>query len=494
MSEESLTQSQACPHHEVIVVGAGLAGIGAAIKLHQAGMDFLVLEKAAEIGGVWRENTYPNCGCDVPSPLYSYSFAPNPNWQHFFAKQHEIKNYTFETAKQFGVMGAIKCHHEMLKATWCTEKKIWYLHTSKGLYSSRFVIMACGPMHKPTVPKIEGFETFTGTSFHSAQWQHDYDLQNKRVAVIGTGASAIQFVPAIVDQIKQLTLFQRTPPWVLPKMDWRIPSRWQKRFKRFPFILSLLRKVIYLQFEFLNTSLNWPKLRLRLQNGALKNIHRSIKNEDLRAKLTPTFAIGCKRILMSNTWYKALSQEKVVVTNGVQKIRGNSIIASDGTSAEVDAIIFATGFEVANPPIAERIFGSAGISLAEQWQGSPEVYLGTTTKDCPNLFLTFGPNLYTFSSAFVIIEAQLKYIMSALLKVRSKNIKSLQLNEERSTQYNNKVQQALQSTVWNNGGCTSYFIDKTGRNSTNWPWTTFTLRKRLRRFNLKDYNIEKVSP
>ena len=182
------------------------------------------------------------------------------------------------------------------------------------------------------------------------------------------------------------------------------------------------------------------------------------------------------------------------MTNGVQKIRGNSIIASDGTSAEVDAIIFATGFEVANPPIAERIFGSAGISLAEQWQGSPEVYLGTTTKDCPNLFLTFGPNLYTFSSAFVIIEAQLKYIMSALLKVRSKNIKSLQLNEERSTQYNNKVQQALQSTVWNNGGCTSYFIDKTGRNSTNWPWTTFTLRKRLRRFNLKDYNIEKVSP
>jgi len=292
MSEESLTQSKACHHHEVIVVGAGFAGIGAAIKLHQAGMDFLVLEKAAEIGGVWRENTYPDCGCDVPSPLYSYSFAPNPHWQHFFAKQHEIKNYTFETAKQFGVMGAIKCHHEMLKATWCTEKKIWYLHTSKGLYSSRFVIMACGPMHKPTVPKIEGFDTFTGTSFHSAHWQHDYDLQNKRVAVIGTGASAIQFVPAIVDQIKQLTLFQRTPPWVLPKMDWRIPSRWQKRFKRFPFILSLLRKFIYLQFEFLNTSLNWPKLRLRLQNGALKNIHRSIKNEDLRAKLTPTFAIG----------------------------------------------------------------------------------------------------------------------------------------------------------------------------------------------------------
>ena len=494
MNEESLIQSEACHHHEVIVVGAGFAGIGAAIKLHQAGMDFLVLEKASEIGGVWRENTYPDCGCDVPSPLYSYSFAPNPNWQHFFAKQHEIKNYTLDTAKKFGVMGAIKCHHEMLKAIWCTERKIWYLHTSQGLYSSRFVIMACGPMHKPTVPKIEGLETFTGTSFHSAQWQHDYDLKNKRVAVIGTGASAIQFVPAIVDQIKQLTLFQRTPPWVLPKMDWRIPSRWQKRFKRFPFILALLRKVIYLQLEFLNSSLNWPKLRLRLQNGALKNIHRSIKDDDLRAKLTPNFAIGCKRILMSNTWYKALSQKKVLVTHGVQKIRGNSIIASDGTSAEVDAIIFATGFEVANPPIAERIFGSGGISLTEQWQGSPEVYLGTTTKDCPNLFLTFGPNLYTFSSAFVIIEAQLKYIMGALLKVHSKNINTLQLNEKKSTQYNNKVQQALQSTIWNSGGCTSYFIDKTGRNSTNWPWTTFTLRRRLRRFNLKDYNIEKVSP
>ena len=221
---------------EVIVVGAGFAGVGAAIKLREAGFDFAVLEKAGQIGGVWRENSYPDCACDIPSALYSYSFAPNPNWSSFFAPREEIRQYTVDTAKKFGVADSIRVNHELLESRWNPQTGHWDLKTSAGQYSARFVIMACGPMHKPVTPAIKGMESFPGESFHSAQWNHDCDLSGKRVAVVGSGASAIQFVPAIEGQVKQLTLFQRTPPWVLPKMDFAIPQKWQRRFARFPLL------------------------------------------------------------------------------------------------------------------------------------------------------------------------------------------------------------------------------------------------------------------
>jgi cation diffusion facilitator CzcD-associated flavoprotein CzcO len=477
-------------HFEVIVVGAGFAGIGAAIKLREAGFDFIVLEKCAEIGGVWRDNTYPDCACDIPSALYSFSFAPNPNWSSFFARQEEIRDYTIDTASKFGVKDSILLNHELLKAHWNQDQKVWQLHTSAGNYTARFVIMACGPMHKPVTPTLKGLETFTGSSFHSAQWDHSVDLTGKKVAVIGSGASAIQFVPAIASRVTQLTLFQRTPPWVLPKLDVPISVRWQGIFKRFPPVQSLLRQLLYLQFELLNRSLKHPKLIKRLQDAARRNICRSIKDEGMRARLTPDYAIGCKRILQSNSWYRALAKPHVQVVDSVAEVKGNSVIAKNGNGCEADVIIFATGFEVANPPIAERIVGASGITLAQQWRGSPEVYLGTVADDCPNCFLTFGPNLYTFSSAFVIIEAQLKYIMSALTTLRARRAGSFTVDEQRSRPYNEKLQSALQATVWNSGGCVSYFIDKNGRNSTNWPWTTFYMRRRLAKFRPDDYIIQ----
>lgn len=475
---------------EVIVIGAGFAGIGAAIKLREAGFDFVVLEKAAAIGGVWRDNNYPDCACDIPSALYSFSFAPNPNWSHFFARQEEIRNYTIDTAEKFGVMDSIRVNHELLQAKWNTVEKKWALQTSEGDYSARFVIMACGPMHKPVTPVIKGMDTFTGTSFHSAQWDHQCDLSGKKIAVIGSGASAIQFVPAIESTVSQLTLFQRTPPWVLPKLDFPLSPRWQRIFERFPFVQSLLRKLLYGQFEFLNRSLKHPRLIKRLQAAALKNIYRSVKDKELQERLKPNYLIGCKRILQSNTWYRALAKPHVDVVGSVAEIRGNTVIASDGSQCEADVIIFATGFEVANPPIAERIVGAKGVVLAEQWQGSPEVYLGTVAEDCPNCFLTFGPNLYAFTSAFVIIEAQLKYIIDGLKKVRARHIGSFMVDRQKNQPYNARLQSSLQSTVWNSGGCVSYFIDKNGRNSTNWPWTTFYMRLRLGNFRLGDYIIE----
>lgn len=490
-TSSSAVEPQQAQSHEVIIIGAGFAGIGAAIKLRQAGVNFLLLEKANEVGGVWRENTYPDCACDVPSALYSYSFAPNPDWNRLFAEQQEIKAYSQNTAEKFGIMENIRFNHELKQSRWNDADKRWNLETSGGHYSADFVIMACGPMHKPLIPHIKGIETFNGKTFHSATWDNDYDLSDKRVAVIGSGGSAIQFVPAIQPKLKQLTLFQRTPPWVLPKVDTEISERWKHIFKVLPFTQSLFRKALFLQFEFLNHNLKNPWFSQRLERAATKHIHRGVKDEDLRKKLTPDYALGCKRILLSNNWYHALAKENVDVVASVTEIQGNKVIASDGSSCEADVIIYGTGFEVSNPPIGELVYGADGKTLAEQWAGSPQAYLGTMTANCPNLFLTLGPNLYTYTSAFVIIEAQIKYICSAIKKARSKKIATIEVNQDTCAVLNKKIQSSLQGTVWNSG-CSSYFIDKNGRNSTNWPWSTMKMRRRLNDFKLKDYLIEKV--
>lgn len=478
-------------HHEVVVIGAGFAGIGSAIQLKAAGIDFVVLEKADAIGGVWRDNHYPDCGCDVPSALYSYSFAPHPGWSRMFAKQPEILAYTQDTAKRFGVLDSIRLNTELTKATWRQDRKHWHVQTSRGNYSARFLVMACGPMHVPVMPRIEGLDSFGGPHFHSARWDHACDLRDKRVAVIGSGASAIQFLPEIQRTVKTLTLFQRTAPWVLPKMDAPISPGWQRIFRALPFVQALLRKLLYLQFELLNSGLKYPWLVKRLQRVGKQAIRKGIRDPGLQARVTPDFSLGCKRILLSNRWYRALDKPNVSVRGGIAEIQGNTLVAADGTRCEVDAIIFATGFEVADPPIAQRIFGASGQALSEVWRGSPQAYLGTMAQDCPNLFLTFGPNLYTFTSAFVIIEAQLKFILSAIRAARTMGLAAIAVDPERSARYNAQVQEALRRTVWNSG-CSSYFIDRNGRNSTNWPWSTSTLRRRLARFAPDDFLTERA--
>jgi len=472
---------------DVIVVGGGFAGIGVAIRLRQAGFDFILLEKAAELGGVWRENSYPDCACDVPSSFYSFSFAPKADWSHVFAHQSQIKRYAADTAQAFGVSDAIRFGHEMIEARWDPAAARWQVETNRGRFVARFVVMASGPMHKPVIPALPGMETFPGPSFHSAKWNHDVDLRGKRVAVIGTGASAIQFVPAIQPEVGCMAVFQRTAPWVLPKLDAPVSPTWQGRFRRHPITQRALRRLLYVQFEFLNWSLNKPRLRQRLEKAALGNAFRSIKDEGLRAKVVPNYSIGCKRILQSNVWYRALAQPNVSVLGGVQRVEGSTIVSSDGTRFEADVVVFATGFQVANPPIAENIVGASGRTLAEQWNGRPAAYLGTTVADCPNCFLMLGPNLYAFSSAFVMIEAQIDYVLSALTEARKRGIGTLALRPAPLEAYNAELQAALGTTVFNTGGCTSYFIDRTGRNSTNWPWTVSKLRRRLRRADLGDY-------
>jgi cation diffusion facilitator CzcD-associated flavoprotein CzcO len=477
-------------HHEVVILGAGFAGIGAAIMLRKAGIDFVVLEKALSVGGVWRENTYPDCACDVPSAFYCYSFAPNPAWSHLFAKQPEIKRYAEDTVAQTGIGESIRFGHELQAARWNAGSALWELDTSAGPCTARFIIVATGPMHEPVTPALPGLESFTGERFHSAAWNHAVELRGKRVAVIGTGASAIQFVPAIQPLAASLTVFQRSAPWVLPKLDSRITPRWQQRFARFPVLQSALRGLLSAQFELLNGSLKRPRARQRLQSSALRNIHRSVRDPQLRARLTPDFDIGCKRILQSNSWYPALAQPNVTVTSDVKEIRGNTLIASDGSTHEADVIIFGTGFQVSEPPIATRITGLSGRPLAELWGGSPQAYLGTTVPDCPNCFFTLGPNLYAFSSAFVMIESQVDYILGALGHARERGLRSLRPRAQAVADYNRDLQTALETSVFNTGGCSSYFIDRNGRNSTNWPWSIRELRRRLRRFDAAAYETE----
>lgn len=482
-------------NHQVIILGGGFAGIGAAIKLREAGItDFVLLEKAAELGGVWRENTYPGCACDVPSALYSYSFAPNPKWSRVFAGQAEIKQYLQDVADKHDVMKHVKFQHEALSAGWSDAESCWQIQTPHGELRARFVIMACGPMHEPVLPQVPGLVSFSGEIFHSSQWRHDIDLKGKRVAVVGTGASAIQFVPAIQPLVEQMTVFQRTPHWVLPKMDQALPALIQTLFKRLPLVQQAVRGGIYGIFETLNGGMQSVAAMKQFQRLALLNLKLTVKDPDLRRRLTPNYVIGCKRVLQSSDWYPALIKPNVnVVSSALAQVQGNTLIAADGSQCEADVIILGTGFEIAEPPIAKRIFNRHGESMADVWQGSPEGYMGTMVADCPNGFLMFGPNIAVSSSALIIIEAQLAYIIDAIRQAQAQDITSIEIDPVRTAEFNDRVQAALQDSVWNKGGCSSYFIDRNGRNSTVWPWTTLEMRRQLSRFNLDEYIVNKQS-
>ena len=478
--------------YRVIVVGGGFAGVGATIKLKEAGIeDFILLEKAHEMGGVWRENTYPGCACDVPSALYSYSFAPNPAWSRVFAEQKEIKQYLFDVVEHYDVMPHVRLNCEALKAQWCDVENCWIIQTAQGELRSQFAILACGPMHEPVLPKVKGIEDFKGEIFHSSQWRHDLDLTGKRVAVIGTGASAVQFVPQIQPLVENLTIFQRTAQWILPKSDMPLVKPLRTLFKLLPITQQLMRGSVYGIFETINGGIQSTAAMREFQKLAQWHLNHYIKDKTLRAKLTPNFIIGCKRILQSNNWYPSLAQPNVdVIASGLAEVQGNVLIASNGERAEADVIILGTGFEIAEPPIANRVYNRFGQRMSEVWQGSPEGYMGTMVADCPNGFLMFGPNVAVSSSAFIIIEAQLNYIVDALKQAIELDIQTIETDPFVMQLFNEKVQAALQKTVWNTGGCQSYFIDRNGRNSTVWPWTTFKLKEQMHRFNLEEYRID----
>ncbi|MET0132973.1 MAG: NAD(P)/FAD-dependent oxidoreductase [Kibdelosporangium sp.] len=470
----------------IVVIGAGASGIGAAIQLKRRGMnDFVVLEKAHEIGGTWRDNTYPGCACDVPSALYSFSFAPNPEWSRAFATQPEIRRYLTDTASRYGVREHIRCGVQVLDARWNAATSRWDLATTEGRHTAQILIAGTGPWHEPRIPDVPGLTDFPGEMFHSARWNHDYDLTGKRVAVIGTGASAVQFVPAIRPQVGTLHLFQRTAQWVLPKPDHYVSHAERWLLRNFPSVQRALRAAEYAGMEALGVGFRHPQLLRLVQKIGLLHLRYVVKDPGLRRALKPDYTLGCKRLLLSNTYYRSLTKPNVHVhPTAARTVEGRTVVGADGSRSEVDAIIFGTGFHILDMPIASRVRDAAGRTLNEIWQGSPQAYLGTSVSGFPNLFLLLGPNLGTgHTSAFTILESQLAYVMDAVQAIRRNKWSSMDVRQEIQDAYNTEVQRALRTTVYNAGGCSSYYLDSNGRNSFSWPWSTPAMTRRIRDFD-----------
>lgn len=477
-------------HHEVAVIGAGISGLGAGVRLRQAGVEnFVILEKAESVGGTWRDNTYPGCACDVPSALYSYSFAPNPEWSRAFARQPEIRDYIETVADRFELRPHLRFGVEVNRAQWDDTEKLWRLDTSNGEVTARFVVAATGPWHEPLIPDVPGLDSFEGPAFHSSRWNHDVDLAGKRVAVVGSGASAVQFVPRIQREVAELHLFQRTAQWVLPKPDHPVPGIEKLLMRRVPLAQRALRNAEYAGMETMGVGFRHPRVLRAMQRLGRRNLHKAIKDPELRAALTPDYTLGCKRILMSNHYYPALAKPNVTVRpTAVSEIKPNSVTGADGVETEVDVVIFGTGFHILDMPVADRVFDGAGRSLADIWQGSPRAYLGTTIAGFPNAFVLLGPNLGTgHSSAFMVLESQLNYMISTITRSRRDGWTCFSVKPEVEARYNESVQRALGGTVYNNGGCSSYYLDVNGRNSFSWPWSTVAMRRRVREFSPDDY-------
>jgi cation diffusion facilitator CzcD-associated flavoprotein CzcO len=469
------------PHLRVAIVGGGFGGLGAAIRLKRDGIeDFLVFERADDLGGTWRDNSYPGCACDVPSHLYSFSFAPNPGWSRSFSGQPEIWAYLRRCAERFGVLPHVRFGHEVRAATWDDSAGHWLVETAGGAWTADALISAAGPLSEPAVPDLPGLDTFAGTAFHSARWDHGHDLAGRQVAVIGTGASAIQFVPRIQPEVARLRLFQRTAPWIIPRGDRAFTAAERALFRTVPAAQKVARAAVFATQEFSAIGFLHPRLLRQAQRVAVRHLRRSVPDPRLRATLTPDYTMGCKRVLRSDDYLPALTRPNVdVVTSGIREVRPQGIVTADGVEHPADTIIFGTGFHATDAPIAERIRGRGGRTLAEVWQGSPRAYLGTSVSGFPNLFLLLGPNTgLGHTSVVYIMESQLPYVLGAL---RHGGIVEPRPEVQRA--FVDEVDRRMRGTVWAVGGCTSWYIDRTGRNSTIWPGFASAFRRRLRRFD-----------
>nr|WP_227554241.1 NAD(P)/FAD-dependent oxidoreductase [Acinetobacter lanii] len=477
--------------YDTIVVGAGISGISAAYKMNQAGYDdYIVLEKADRVGGTWRDNNYPGCGCDVPSALYSFSFSPSHKWSHLFAKQPEILSYLEEVTAKFDLYKKIEFSNELLSAKWDQIKGIWNLETSKGVYQAKTVMFTTGPITEPSMPKLKGIESFKGEMFHSARWNHDADLKGKRIAVIGTGASAIQFIPQVQPLAKQLLVFQRTAPWVLPKADMDLNETAKGVIQRFPIIQKTWRNSIAQILNGINFGLRNPKVLKPINVLSRQLLKLQIQDEKLRKDVTPNFDIGCKRLLFANNYYPALQQDNVsLIPHGLVEIDGNTVVAANGERHEVDVLIWGTGFEVSHPPIGKRVYDTDGKLLTERWKdSSPEAYLGTSIEGLPNAFLVLGPNILVYDSFIGIAEAQIGYIVDGLIKMKKQGIKQLMIKKHVLDKHNHLVQKHIKTTVFNAGGCKSYYLDANGRNFAAWPWSLKKLKAQLKTLDLDHYD------
>ena len=479
---------------DVAIIGAGFGGIGAAIRLQKdTSFTFKILERSSSIGGTWRDNIYPGCGCDVPSHLYSFSFAPNPSWSEVFSKQEEILEYMYSLINKFKLEEAILYNSNITKIVYESSKNRWRLTATNGqIYLAKTVISAIGPLNVPNVPDLDGFSKFKGQYFHSSEWNQSTDLTNKNVAIVGTGASAIQIVPEIAKKVKALQLYQRTAPWVLPKNNRSIPSWKQWLFRRFPIIQKFNRGRIYWFYEFLGRSLfSENRLRKLTKKVALNHIKKSIADPELRKKVTPNYEIGCKRRLPSDDYYPALTQKKVeLVTDSIRSFDQCGIIDEKGIHREVDVLIWATGFKVAEfENRGLQVLGRQQKDLFEYWKKEgPEAHWGTCIAGFPGLLFVLGPNTgLGHNSQLHIMESQFNYIIDYLNYLHTlPPTVALDVKKEAQKRFNQQIQEQLETMVWSSG-CKSWYLHPSGKNATLWPGHTYVYRKQTLKINPEDF-------
>jgi cation diffusion facilitator CzcD-associated flavoprotein CzcO len=484
------------PAPSIAIIGSGFGGIGMAIALRRAGIDsFRIFEKTGEVGGCWRDNTYPGAACDVPSHLYSYSFEPKTDWSRRFAPQAEILGYLRHCAAKYDIRRHIQFNTEIAAADFDAERGLWQITTTDGERSeAQILISACGQLNRPATPKLPGIENFRGHSFHSARWDHDHDLGGKRVAVIGTGASAIQFVPEIAPKVAQLTLFQRSAPYVIPKPDREYPNSEQNLLSRLPLLQRLSRWAKYWHHE--GRAIGFvtaPKL-LRLYARAFRrHLRQQVPEAELRAKLMPDYPMGCKRILISNNYYPALRRDNVeVINDGIAEIEANAIRLRDGRRIEIDTLIYGTGFAATDFLAPMRISGLDGLDLNTAWRDGAEAYLGVTVSGFPNLFMLYGPNTNLGHNSIVfMLESQVRYIMSAIGELRRKDKRWLDVRADVQHRFNARLQDQAERTIWNQG-CNSWYKTESGRNTNNWTGYTLSYRQATRRLRPGDYAFNKI--
>jgi cation diffusion facilitator CzcD-associated flavoprotein CzcO len=479
---------------DVLVIGTGFAGIGMGIRLKKAGLNhFTILEEAQGVGGTWRDNHYPGAACDVPSHLYSFSFEPYPKWTRAFAPQKEILEYLEHCTTKYGLRPHLRFGARVTKATFDERAGVWEVETSDGrTWRARALVSGVGGLSQPSYPDIEGLETFAGKTFHSARWDHDFPLEGKTVGVVGTGASAIQIVPEIAPRVGTMHLFQRTPPWIMPKEDRDIRPIEQAVFRRAPSVQQLARAGIYAMLEWRAVAFCVePRLLKKAEPLALRYLARRVKDPVLREKLTPKYTLGCKRILLSNDYFEAVQRENVeVVTDGIARVTPGGVITKDGRERRLDALVLATGFKAADWTLPFVTRGLGGRDLAETWSGGAQAYLGTTISGFPNLFTIVGPNTGLGHNSMVfMIESQIAYVMDCIETMRAKKLKYVDVKPEAQARYNDEIQARLEKTVWNTGGCASWYRTKDGKNTTLWPGFTVEFRMRTRRFDPAPYHL-----
>lgn len=482
----------AAEHRRIVIIGAGFAGVGLGVRLRQADIeDFVILERNQSIGGTWFEHTYPGCACDIPTHLYSYSFARNPNWTRLFPQQHEILDYIRDVCERHGVTPHIRFGCELNDAKWDERHKRWRISTSDGPLSCELLVSAIGATAEPAEPETRGLESFAGHRFHSARWDHTHDLRGERVGVIGTGPAAAQFVPVIQPHVKGLVVFQRTPPWVVPHTDRSVSSIERRLYKLLPQAQDIQRNLIFALHEAVGLGFRGrTELIGPIEALGRAHLRRQVKDSELRAKLTPHYRFGCKRPILSNMYYPTLTRANVdVETGGIERVDGDAVITRSGRRHQLDTIITAIGYRYNRSQMVDRLLGVGGRTLGEVWNQSPRAYLGSAVPGFPNMFILLGPNAIGINSVIFTLESQINYVMGAIRTIDRKRAGRIEVRASALGRYVTEMDRRSRGSVWTDGGCKAYYTDDEGRNYAIYPGFAAEFRRRTRRFDAGAYTL-----